>query len=381
MASLRRSGVVLILLGVLSCVLFFLHGHIKLSCVQVLDHFGIFSGATRDAENQFKQFIVEHGKLYAGEDYFHRLEVFRGNLKKAALNQILDPTAQHGITPFFDLTEDEFAEKFLGLRVSPDLTDAVTRGPDLPVGNLPDDFDWREKGAVTEVKNQGMCGSCWAFSATGALEGANFLKTGKLVSLSEQQLVDCDHDCDPVIKEACDSGCAGGLPNNAFEYMIENGGLETEAAYPYQGMDNKCKFEKGKVAATVANFTVVPVDEEQIAAYLLKYGPLAVGINAAFMQTYMGGVSCPLLCNRHHLDHGVLLVGYGKSGFSPARLRHKPYWVIKNSWGAHWGEEGYYKICRGKGECGLNTLVSAVVAADVDGNTQDTSNDVGFSSS
>jgi len=221
--------------------------------------------------------------------------------------------------------------------------------------------DWRDKGAVTAVKNQGQCGSCWSFSTTGAIEGANFLATGELTSLSEQQLVDCDHECDPASPEACDAGCNGGLPANAMDWVVKNGGLDTEAAYPYTAVGGACKA-KGKPVSTISNFSFVSTDETQIAAALVEYGPLSIGIDAAWMQTYLGGVACPFICNKQNLDHGVLIVGYGSKEFSPARLHRLPYWIIKNSWGAGWGDEGYYKICKDRGSCGLNTMVVAAQA-------------------
>lgn len=122
---------------------------------------------------------------------------------------------------------------------------------------------------------QGGCGSCWAFSTTGAVEGAHFLNSGKLVSLSEQQLVDCDHQCDREEADACDAGCNGGFMTNAYQYVEAAGGLELESDYPYEGRDGKCKFDSNKVAVKVSNFTNIPVDEDQVAAYLIKSGPLA----------------------------------------------------------------------------------------------------------
>ncbi|CAK9196708.1 unnamed protein product, partial [Sphagnum jensenii] len=322
--------------------------------------FMIAEAALKGAEAKFRGFVREYGKVYAtDEERQHRFKAFRHNLMKAVEHQALDPTAVHGVTEFSDLTEEEFAAQFLGLKV-PEAIKNAPSGPDLPTGDLPEEFDWRNLGAVTPVKNQGACGSCWAFSTTGAVEGAHFLATGKLVSLSEQQLVDCDHQCDPEEKDACDAGCGGGLMTNAYNYVMEAGGLESESDYPYKGSNGKCKYDSNKIAAKVTNFTNIPIDEDQMAAYLVHQGPLAVGINAAYMQTYIAGVSCPIVCNKHNLDHGVLLVGYGKHGFAPLRLSYKPYWVIKNSWGPMWGDHGYYKICRGHGECGLNTMVSAV---------------------
>ncbi|XP_004290288.1 PREDICTED: probable cysteine proteinase A494 [Fragaria vesca subsp. vesca] len=317
------------------------------------------------AEHHFSLFKRKFGKSYASqEEHDYRFSVFKTNMRRAKRHQRLDPTAQHGVTRFSDLTPAEFRKSHLGLRGLKLPADANT-APILPTENLPEDFDWRERGAVTEVKNQGSCGSCWSFSTTGALEGAHFLATGELVSLSEQQLVDCDHECDPEEAGSCDSGCNGGLMNSAFEYTLKAGGLMKEKDYPYTGTDRgTCKFDKTKIAAKVSNFSVVSLDEDQIAANLVKNGPLAVAINAVFMQTYVGGVSCPYICSKR-LDHGVLLVGYGSAGYSPVRMKEKPYWIIKNSWGENWGEKGFYKICRGRNICGVDSMVSTVAAVEL----------------
>nr|AIB06025.1 CP3 [Hevea brasiliensis] len=315
-----------------------------------------------NAEHHFTTFKSKFGKNYATqEEHDHRFKVFKANLRRARKHQMMDPSAVHGVTKFSDLTPREFRRQYLGLkrlRLPADAHEA----PILPTNDLPSDFDWRDKGAVTNVKDQGACGSCWSFSATGALEGAHFLSTGELLSLSEQQLVDCDHECDPEEYGACDSGCNGGLMTSAFEYTLKAGGLEREEDYPYTGTDRgPCKFDRSKIAASVSNFSVISIDEEQIAANLVKNGPLAVGINAMFMQTYIGGVSCPYICSKSQ-DHGVLLVGYGAAGYAPIRFKDKPFWIIKNSWGENWGENGYYKICRGRNICGMDAMVSSVAA-------------------
>ncbi|KAE9448265.1 hypothetical protein C3L33_19819, partial [Rhododendron williamsianum] len=254
--------------------------------------------------------------------------------------------------------EHNYRRNHLGLKGSLRLPSDANKAPILPTKDLPTDYDWRDHGAVSP----GSCGSCWSFSTTGAMEGAHFLATGKLESLSEQQLVDCDHECDPDEPGSCDSGCNGGLMNSALEYTLKAGGLMREQDYPYTGTDRgTCKFDKTKVVASVANFSVVSLDEDQISANLVKNGPLAVAINAVFMQTYVGGVSCPYICSKR-LDHGVLLVGYGSGAYAPIRLKEKPFWIIKNSWGETWGENGFYKICRGRNICGVDSMVSTVAA-------------------
>ncbi|KAJ6938450.1 cysteine proteinase 15A-like [Populus alba x Populus x berolinensis] len=316
-----------------------------------------------NAEHHFTSFKSKFGKTYATqEEHDYRFGVFKANLRRAKKHQMIDPTAAHGVTKFSDLTPKEFRRQFFGLKRRLRLPTDANQAPILPTTDLPADFDWRDHGAVTEVKDQGSCGSCWSFSATGALEGAHYLATGELASLSEQQLVDCDHECDPEEYGACDSGCDGGLMNNAFEYALKAGGLEREEDYPYTGTDGgTCKFDKSKVVASVSNFSVVSIDEDQIAANLVKHGPLSVAINAVFMQTYVGGVSCPYICSKRQ-DHGVLLVGYGSAGYAPIRFKEKPFWIIKNSWGENWGENGYYKICRGRNICGVDSMVSTVAA-------------------
>ncbi|KAL7118706.1 hypothetical protein ACP275_02G019100 [Erythranthe tilingii] len=333
---------------------------------QVVDHGEdevVGENSSLNADHHFAIFKRKFGKTYTDqEEHDYRLSVFKANLRRAVQHQKIDPSAVHGVTQFSDLTPREFRSRFLGVNRRLRLPSDAHKAPILPTNDLPADFDWRDRGAVTAVKNQGSCGSCWSFSTTGALEGANFLATGNLESLSEQQLVDCDHECDPEEKDSCDSGCNGGLMNSAFEYTLKAGGLMREADYPYTGTDRgTCKFEKIKIAAKVANFSVVSLDEDQIAANLVKNGPLAVAINAAYMQTYMKGVSCPYICTKR-LDHGVLLVGYGETGYSPIRMKEKPYWIIKNSWGPNWGEDGYYKICRGRNICGVDSMVSTVAA-------------------
>jgi len=221
---------------------------------------------------------------------------------------------------------------------------AQKKAPVLSTVNLPKNFDWREKGAVNDPKNQQQCGSCWAFATVANVEGANFVANGELLSLSEQELVGCSDS---------DNGCEGGLPENAYEDMIsKNLGLELEDDYPYDAVDESCKAEQSKEKVFLSGWTPVSDDEEQMQAAVMKYGPLAIGINAQWMQLYSGGISNPPVCDPSALDHGVAIIGWGEEDGTP-------YWTIRNSWGSSWGESGYYRIIRGKGKCGLNKMVTS----------------------
>jgi len=311
--------------------------------------------------SSFHDFMAAHSKNYSSrKEYKHRYGVFKENMKKVQfLRESEQGTAEYGPTFFSDLTEMEF-KQYTGMPlwkrkrsgISDD--DPVVWPPaEIPDVALPKEFDWREAGAVTEVKNQGQCGSCWAFSVTGNVEGGYFVKHGKLLDLSEQELVDCDKR---------DNGCNGGLPENAYKTLMEIGGLETEEDYGYDGEDEACKFNRTRVAARVSGGVEIGKNETQMAQWLLKNGPISVGLNANAMQFYKGGVSHPFkfLCDPSGIDHGVLIVGFGEHEY-PLFKKKMPYWIIKNSWGTGWGESGYYRLYRGDGTCGINLLTSSAI--------------------
>merc|ERR1712070_692015 len=271
-----------------------------------------------------------------GEEEF---EIFQSNLRVIEEMQAGDASATYShMTPFANIRPEDFKTRN-GYRA----TTGATPAPLLDVSNVASSYDWRDHGAVNPIKDQGQCGSCWAFSTVANIEGVGAVETGKLLSLSEQQLVDCD---------SSDSGCNGGLPSNAFQFMIDQGmGLENEGAYPYRAADGTCTKSSSLYKATISAWQQISTDETQIAAAVQQYGPLSIGINANTFQFYSGGVSEPSLCNPQALDHGVAIVGFGTDN-------GKDYWTIRNSWGSSWGEAGYIRMVRGKGKCGLNTDVT-----------------------
>uniref|UniRef100_A0A3P8SHK9 Cathepsin F n=1 Tax=Amphiprion percula TaxID=161767 RepID=A0A3P8SHK9_AMPPE len=298
---------------------------------------------------QFKEFMVRYNKDYSSqEEADHRLRIFHQNLKTAEKLQSLDQgSAEYGVTKFSDLTEEEFRSTYLNPLLS-QWTLHRPMKPAAPVqGPAPDSWDWRDHGAVSPVKNQGMCGSCWAFSVIGNIEGQWFLKNGTLLSLSEQELVDCD---------GLDQACRGGLPSNAYEAIEKLGGVETESDYSYTGHKQTCDFTTGKVVAYINSSVELSKDEKEIAAWLAENGPISVALNAFAMQFYRKGVSHPLkiFCNPWMIDHAVLMVGYGER-------KGIPFWAIKNSWGEDYGEQGYYYLYRGSNACGINKMCSSAV--------------------
>lgn len=214
---------------------------------------------------------------------------------------------------------------------------------------VPKSIDWRKKGAVTPVKNQGHCGSCWSFSTTGALEGQLFRKTGELVSLSEQNLIDCSTTYG-------NNGCGGGLMDNAFTYIKENHGIDTEEAYPYEGKQGECRYKKSESAGQDTGFVDIPSGNERaLVKALATVGPVSVAIDASHesFQFYHDGVYNPPDCDSHALDHGVLAVGYGTTDDG------QDYYIVKNSWGTIWGKEGYVLMARNsQNECGVATQAS-----------------------
>jgi len=274
-----------------------------------------------------------------------RFEIFKDNMEKMKAHNQGEHSWTMGINQFSDMTPNEF-KQYIGSR-------HFERKPsntkfEAPMDWVSDSIDWVSHGAVTPVKDQGDCGSDWAFSTTGAIESATFLSIGKLISLSEQDLISCN---------TANNACDGGSMDLAFDFVTTNGGLCSEDDYKYKGKDkNKCKDDKCDKYSPISSYQDVAQSTAALEA-ALESGPVSVAIEADqnSFQSYSGGIltsSCGTA-----LSYGALAVGYGNSG-------GQDYWKVKMSWGTKWGEDGYIRLCRncdannGAGQCGILTLAS-----------------------
>jgi len=316
---------------------------IALACLVVL--------ASAVKNSQFEAFKRKFGKTYksAIEEEF-RQKIFLDNLKTVNDHNKLfkagKVTFDLAINTFADLTSQEFAAQYNKFKMP-----AAYKPKSLFKSGAkaaPDTIDWRDSGYVTGVKDQGQCGSCWSFSAVGSLEGQHFAATGDLVSLSEQNLMDCSWDYG-------NEGCNGGWMDQAFQYIIDNGGVDTEESYPYLERDAACNFNAANIGATANGYVDIPSgDEAALKEAAGTVGPIAVAIDAshASFQLYNSGVYSEPLCMQNVLDHGVLIVGYGTDAGTD-------YWLVKNSWGVSWGEQGYIQMSRNdNNQCGIATQAS-----------------------
>lgn len=339
----------------------------------------------------FRDWASEHGKRYTSEHAWQRaISNYEENTKIINTLNSQEDGAVYGHTRFSDLSVQEFGDTYLPNTMNPE---EGKRGGATPPTldqslDIPAAFDWRDHGAITPVRDQASCGSCWAESAVGNMESiwylANKDKLKAIVPLSVEQVVECDPH---------DYACYGGFPKGGYEYVLEHGGLASEADYPYSkggkticlanqtynqtcgdGMcddppltnwcDLKCSDNKHKSAARISSWSALPTDEDKIAAFLVQHGPVSVGMNAQggflgvlfpWLQFYKHGVANPRGCKGSTLssiDHGVLLVGFGEDS-------GKKYWTVKNSWGPKWGEEGYFRLQRGEGLCAINLMATS----------------------
>ncbi|KAL1309391.1 hypothetical protein AAHE18_17G174000 [Arachis hypogaea] len=320
----------------------------------------LVSASSSDTSQLFRSWCDHHGKIYSSdEERSYRLKVFQDNYDYVQRhNQMANSPYTLSLNAFADLTHQEFKASHLGALSSSFLRfknhqDHQSRyhndndNDNNILRQVPSSIDWRNEGAVTPVKNQGSCGACWAFSATGAIEGINKIVTGTLESLSEQELVDCD--------KKYNSGCEGGLMDYAYQFVIDNHGIDTESDYPFLAHDAACNKNKMKRrVVTIDGYTdVLPSNEKKLLEAVATQ-PVSVGIcgSARAFQLYSQGIFTGPCSTA--LDHAVLIVGYGSEN-------GVDYWIVKNSWGTSWGMNGYIHMVRNNGSqgiCGINMLAS-----------------------
>ena len=308
------------------------------------------SGLGPNYHAMFKKYKGDFGRAYASpKEEARRFAIFVANMKKAEKLNVANPLARFGVNEFSDMTAAEFkirhsGEKVYAASIAARQNKAVvqpTKAEEVAAAGK--SMDWRTKGAVTAIKNQGQCGSCWSFSSTGSIEGQWFLAGNKLTSVSEQELVSCD---------TVDSGCNGGLMDNAWGWLLSahQGQIVTEASYPYvsgDGIVPACSMSGTVVGATISGHQDITTTETAMAAWVYANGPLSVAVDATSWQTYVSGIMTN--CISSQIDHGVLIVGFDDNN-------NPPYWIVKNSWGRSWGENGYIRVEKGTDQCLITSL-------------------------
>jgi len=272
--------------------------------------------------------------------------MFKSNMDFIEKHNKANKSFTVAMNKFGDLSNKEFSKLFLGTKVNaPKLTRPAR--VNSAARALPSSWDWRSKGAVTPIKNQQQCGSCWAFSTTGSVEGCHFLGKGSLVSLSEQNLMDCS-------TAQGNQGCDGGLMTQAMTYIISNGGIDTEQSYPYTAEDGTCQYSPSNSGSTLGSYTNVNQGSESDLQVKVSQGPTSVAIDASqsSFQFYSGGVYSDPNCSTSQLDHGVLAIGWGTDS-------GQAFWLVKNSWGTDWGMNGFIEMARNDGNmCGIATMAT-----------------------
>jgi len=307
---------------------------------------------SQEYQDAFVSWTKEHQRVYSNEEFLSRYEIFKNNMDFVRDWNAMGTSTIVGLNNMADLSNSEYRNVYLGTHI--DGTERLANAqPHTEVEPQATTVDWRNKGVVTPIKDQGQCGSCWAFSTTGSIEGATALKSGKLVSVSEQNLMDCSVSYG-------NQGCNGGLMDNAFKYVIANKGIDTETAYPYEVKQGTCRFTTANIGATITGFKDISAGSEAALVTAINMQPVSVAIDASHnsFQLYRSGVYYESACSSSRLDHGVLAIGYGTDDATGA-----DFYLVKNSWGTSWGTLGYIQMSRNRANnCGIATSASYPVA-------------------
>ena len=302
------------------------------SCTYYLDH----------EEKSFVAWMRSTNQLFTGDEYHQRFGIFISNSRLVKEHNNGNKKFTVTMNKFAAYTPAEY-KALLGFRI--DLSKRIARKT-VRKSNA-DSVDWRDKGVVNGIKDQAQCGSCWAFSAIQAVESADAIATGTLQSFSEQNLVDCVTGC---------AGCGGGLMTEAYDYVIANQGGKfcLEDDYKYTSYDGTCQFDKYSHVGSISKYiNIVEGDEEDLAAKVEQNGPVAVAIDASnwSFQLYSSGIYDEPSCSSFSLDHGVGCVGFGSE-------KGTKYWIVRNSWGTSWGEQGYIRMIWKNNQCGIASMAT-----------------------
>jgi len=300
----------------------------------------------REVEEEYRQFVTKFQREFQSlTEIEDRLAIFKTNVDYISQFNSEEHSFKLGVNHFADMSEIEFRNMVIPKIPRPPNNGAAYIHPEpTTTESLPPYVNWRLKNAVTQVKDQGCCGSCWTFGTTGSLEGAWSIKYNSLISLSEQQIVDCSWPFQV-------QGCGGGYAANAFEFIMSNGGIATEHSYPYLMQDGYCHQDTSSGVTVTGYVNVTAFSESALQDAVAGAGPVAVAIDAAHpsFRFYTSGVYYNPRCKSgiDDLDHEVLAVGYGKEN-------GQDYWLVKNSWSIFWGDEGYIKMARNRNNnCGI----------------------------
>lgn len=317
-------------------------------CAALLWAFLVLGCSSSASNKVWEEWKIQHRKVYDNEtEIVFRRAVWEKNRQLVMRHNQEASAGKHsftmGLNHLADMTAEEVNDKLNGLKLEEPIHFRNDTFKDVSGLSIPQSVDWRKNGLVSPVQNQGLCGSCWAFSSLGALEGQMKKRTGSMVPLSPQNLVDCS-------TSDGNHGCRGGYISKAFSYVIRNGGVDSWSFYPYEHQNGKCRYSVTGKAGYCSNFHILPQgNEKTLQAAVASVGPVSVAVNAMLssFHLYRGGLYNVPNCNPRFINHAVLVVGYGTD-------RGQDYWLVKNSWGTTWGEEGFIRIARNKNNlCGI----------------------------